>query len=274
MIKRVGLMLVSVLLIVGIYFAWFYTVNHLFFTYLYSLSPWFERNTLFIIILNDIVGFPLMALALWFLLRKSIFKVARYQRIAAVPAVYACIIGAAAGIFTIAFSMLPAFRGPEGSTFIVLLDYINRAEWYVFLAFLLLGNIYKETLFRGLLLNEFRTVFPVWMAIVLQGIMYGILFFQGDPVLSLYGFLGAVIFALLYVWFDSIWAPVIAQIACQGVQYVMWNSNLALKGLPLQITVMVVSILIIGVCMRYARRHRKASPPNISYTQHKGVQAV
>ncbi|MBH5318586.1 CPBP family intramembrane metalloprotease [Paenibacillus sp. GSMTC-2017] len=255
--KRWGMALGRVALIIGIYFAWFFTVTTLFFDYVYPLSPWFEQNTVFVIILNDIVGLPLMYIAFKLIYKQSIFKEARFRKINKKAVSYAFLIGLGAGLFTVAFSQLPIILTDQYK-FRELFDYLNRAEWYVFFTFLILGNIYKETLFRGLLLNEFRKVVPLTVAIIVQGILYGALFFFGDIPLSLYGFLGAVIFALLYVWFDSIWAPITAQIACQGLQYILWHHGPKITNVDYLYIIMAVSALIITIGIYLANRHRRS----------------
>lgn len=253
--KPWGIMLSRVVVIICLYFAWFFTVTTLFFDYIYPLSPWFERNTVTVIILNDIVGLPLMVLAWRFLFKGNLFKAAKFRLMDRRSVGLALWIGLGAGLFTVAFSQLPAIASDKYQ-FRELFDYLNRAEWYVFLTFLILGNIYKETLFRGVLMTEFSRVFPVWLAIGIQGVLYGALFFFGDIPLSLYGFLGAVIFALLYVWFKSIWAPIAAQIACQGSQYLLWHYGPESDNTATLSVVMALAAVMIAAGLFFAVKHR------------------
>ncbi|QJC51347.1 CPBP family intramembrane metalloprotease [Paenibacillus albicereus] len=247
------------LVIIAVYFAWFFTVTRLFFAYVYQDTEWFRTNTLVTILLNDIVGLPLMIAAIWLLFRQNLFAEARFRRMQG-PSVAICLwIGLGAGLFTAAFSQLPFIRSSDYQ-FQTLFDYINRADWYVFLGFLLLGNVYKETLFRGMLLNSFRLLMPVWAAIALQGVLYGALFFLGDVPLSLYGFLGAVLFGLLYVWFDSIWAPIAAQIACQGLQYALWRYAPDLGGEGTLAAIMAAALAMIVSGVLLASRKRRVPP--------------
>ncbi|QGG55487.1 CPBP family intramembrane glutamic endopeptidase [Paenibacillus sp. B01] len=247
--------------IIGIYFAWFFTVTTLFFDYVYRDTAWFQKNTLVTILLNDIVGLPLMIGAIWLLFRQNLFREARFRRIEPTSVLICVWIGLGAGLFTAAFSQLPLIRSSDYQ-FQTLFDYINRADWYVFLGFLLLGNVYKETLFRGLLLNSFRRLMPVWAAIALQGALYGALFFLGDVPLSLYGFLGAVLFGLLYVRLDSIWAPIAAQIACQGLQYALWHYAPDLGGAAALSVIMAASLAMIaaGVLLLFKRQPAEKAP--------------
>ncbi|GKU77858.1 CPBP family intramembrane glutamic endopeptidase [Paenibacillus sp. L3-i20] len=265
--RRWGMALGRIALIIGIYFAWFFTVNKLFFDYIYPLSTWFQQNTLVVIILNDIIGLPLMYIAFRLIYKQSLFKEARFHRMDSKAVSIALLVGIGAGLFTFAFSQLPVIQSDQYK-FRELFDYLNRAEWYVFLVFLLLGNIYKETLFRGMLLNEFRRVLPLAVAIILQGVLYGVLFFFLDIPLTLYGFLGAVIFAILYVWFDSIWAPIAAQVACQGLQYILWHHGPKISNVDVLGVIMAISALIIGCGLYWANHHRRKTLP-----RHQGVQA-
>lgn len=256
-----------VLLVIGLYFAWFLTVTKLFFAYIYPLSPWFEQNTLAVIILNDIIGFPLMYFAIKLIFKQNLFKEARFQKMDGSAISLSLWVGLGAGLFTVAFSQLPAIQSDQFK-FQELFEYLNRAEWYVFLVFLLLGNVYKETLFRGLLLNSFRGVLPVTVAILLQGLLYGVLFFLGDIPLSLYGFLGAIIFALLYVWFDSIWAPIAAQVACQGVQYLLWHLGPKSDDVFILSAVMAVAgaMIVVGLYLGNRRFRKPYSHEEVIHT--------
>jgi hypothetical protein len=95
---------------------------------------------------------------------------------------------------------------------------------------------------------------------MIQGVLYGALFFFGDIPLSLYGFLGAVIFALLYVWFRSIWAPIAAQVACQGSQYLLWHYGPETTDVTVMSAWMAVAAAMIAVGIFLAFKHR----PSIS----------
>lgn len=253
--KKYGVMLFNILLFVGIYYiilelavyVWKYT--------LMPLHPWFREHVLGVIVLNDLLALPVFYLTFRYLLKRHFFKEARFFRMSRGSIVIACTVGLMAGIFTAMFSRLPYIQSDE-LNFNALLSSLNDTAWYVFLAFLLVGNFFKEILFRALLFNELRKVLPLYVAIVLQGLLYGALFFNFDPPLTLYGFLGAVIFVLLYIWFDSIWAPILAQIFCQGIQYILWHSSLTI-GEPLLITFMILSgvVLLYGL---YLARKRKA----------------
>jgi len=260
-LKQWGLMLAKVGVIIGIYFAWFFTALYIFNHFIYQDNAWFQQNTLIFIVFNDIVSFPLMYLALKYIFKVNIFQAARYRKMGGRALVLSLVVGLGAGLFTVAFAQWPGIQS-ELVQFNVLFDYLYRVEWYVFLLFLLLGNIYKETLFRGVLLNAFRGVLPLIISIILQGILYGVLFFTGDIPLSIYGFLGAVIFALIYVWFDSIWAPIAAQVACQGIQYILWHWGPKTDNLPVLITGMVISLIIIVIGMFLSKREVRNTSTN------------
>ncbi|MCZ8518255.1 MULTISPECIES: CPBP family glutamic-type intramembrane protease [Paenibacillus] len=256
--KKIGSVAAHVLLIVGIYFGWIFTAYYFYMEYVYVDNAWFKRNTLMFINVNDIIGLPLFYLLMRYVFKKNLFQEARYRKIAKKPVLISLMVGLAAGLFTAAFSKLP-FIITNYPQFGKLFNYLNRADWYVFLVFLILGNIFKETLFRGLLLNQFRRVTPLAVAVTLQGIAYGCLFFYGKVSYTLYGFLGAVIFALLYVWFDSIWAAVLAQIACQLSQYIIWNLHLPITNGYLLGGSMAAFTLVIGAGLYAAWRHSRSA---------------
>jgi membrane protease YdiL (CAAX protease family) len=214
-VKKYGLMLFNILLFIGIYYViieltvyfWQYT--------LMPLHPWFREHVLGVIVLNDVIALPLLYLTYRYILKRNFFREARFHRMSSGSIFIACTVGLMAGIFTAMFARLPYIQSDQ-FLFQALFSSLNDSAWYVFLAFLLIGNLFKEVLFRALLFNELRKVLPLVIAIILQGLLYGALFFNFDPPLTLYGFLGAVVFVLLYIWFNSIWAPILAQILCCG----------------------------------------------------------
>ena len=67
--------------------------------------------------------------------------------------------------------------------------------------------IVEELLFRGVLLSELRRVMPGWLAATLIGVFFGL--FHGNLVQGVYAAIAGVVMGLVYVWTNSIWAPIL-----------------------------------------------------------------
>ena len=66
---------------------------------------------------------------------------------------------------------------------------------------------FEEILLRGLVLNKLRTEMPVWIAIVLQAILFGVL--QGNVLGAVYAFIIGLLLGIIYMITKSIWVPIL-----------------------------------------------------------------
>jgi membrane protease YdiL (CAAX protease family) len=270
-LKKYAIMFGNLLVFIGLYFVIISSVVYLWANVLMPYHPWFVENTLGYIVLNGAIGFPIFYLVFRYIYKRNFFKEARFQKMDRIPVLISIGVGLMAGIFTAVFAQLPLIQSDD-IRFSGLFAFLNGSTWYVFLGFLLVGNLFKETLFRGILFNVLRKALPVTVAIIIQGLLYGTLFFNLNPPLTLFGFLGAVVFVLLYIWFDSIWAPILAQIFCQGCQYIIWHSSLQLDGIVLQISIMSITGLLVAAGLYLAWRYQSKSNTYFKIID-KGVQA-
>jgi membrane protease YdiL (CAAX protease family) len=124
------------------------------------------------------------------------------------------------------------------------------------------NSIYKELAFRGLIFNEMRyNKFPVWLAVFIQALLYCLLAGTGKiTVLGVYGFLGALVFCILFYLAGSIWASIIAQFfATMSLSFYtrvasgMFNSQNAVYILVFSIAALVVVFLALGKSFRGAQ---------------------
>ncbi len=67
--------------------------------------------------------------------------------------------------------------------------------------------IFEEFFFRGAIYKELRSSTPIWVAIVLQALIFGI--FHMNVVQGLYAFGLGIILGLVYEWSRSLWVPII-----------------------------------------------------------------
>ena len=92
------------------------------------------------------------------------------------------------------------------------LRFITEGEYLVFVILgpVLLGAVFEDILFRGLIFNEIQKIAPVYLAVVLQAIIFGAVFMNLP--MGLYAFFGAIIFGFIYVWTASIWGSILAHV--------------------------------------------------------------
>lgn len=88
-----------------------------------------------------------------------------------------------------------------------------------------LSPVVEELIFRGLLFNRLKRIFPRLAAIILSALLFGI--FHGNLVQGTYAFIMGVIIALLYEKYKSFLAPivfhVVANVGVYVLQYTIWK---------------------------------------------------
>lgn len=75
------------------------------------------------------------------------------------------------------------------------------------LAVVLFAPIFEEILFRGLIFKELYKSSPLWLALILQAIIFGVA--HGNKLQFIYTFILGLALALTYHWSNSIIAPII-----------------------------------------------------------------
>lgn len=224
------------------------------------IGPWLYQNALVVTITSDLIQFTIFYFVFKKFKGKNLLEhVKLTERISKKNIAIITVIGIAAGFFTSSVFKLP-FITERYSDLIGIMKFmfVDGGNIVVFTCFLLVGSVFKEILFRGLIFNELRDKLPVALAVIIQGLMYGLLFFNLNVPLSVYGFLGAVLFVLLYIWVKSLWAPVIAQASCQGIMYILMMTGDSVLNKSTANPVIVISLVIIVAGMIYVMKDNKA----------------
>ncbi len=76
-----------------------------------------------------------------------------------------------------------------------------------FMLIAVVAPIFEEFFFRGAIYRELRSSTPIWVAIVLQALIFGV--FHMNLVQGLYAFGIGIILGLVYEWSRSLWVPII-----------------------------------------------------------------
>jgi len=75
----------------------------------------------------------------------------------------------------------------------------------------ILGPVFEEVLFRGLVYNELKGIMPVIPAILVQAFLFGA--YHMNIIQGIYGFLLGIVLGLVCVWSKSIWASIIVHMS-------------------------------------------------------------
>ncbi len=67
--------------------------------------------------------------------------------------------------------------------------------------------VFEEILFRGIVFNELRKWIRLPLALILQGLVFGL--YHMNVLQGIYGTLMGILAALAYVWVGSLWAPIL-----------------------------------------------------------------
>ncbi len=69
---------------------------------------------------------------------------------------------------------------------------------------------FEEILFRGLVYNKLRATLPLWVTIILQALLFGMV--QGNVLSGLYALIIGILLGITYMITKSIWVPVIIRV--------------------------------------------------------------
>ncbi|WP_026073913.1 CPBP family intramembrane glutamic endopeptidase [Acetivibrio cellulolyticus] len=267
--KKYLIMLGNLLLYIGTYFLIIKSLVFVGRNYVLpqpGIGPWLNKNSLVVTVTSDLIQFTIFYFMFKKLKGKSLFEhVKLTKKISAGNLAIISIIGISAGFFTSAVFKLPYITEKYPDLVAIMkFMFVDGGNVVVFTCFLLVGSVFKEILFRGLIFNEFRNAFPLALAVLLQGLMYGILFFSFSPPLMVYGFIGAVLFTILYVLVDSLWAPIIAQATCQGSMYILMITGDVFVNKNTVIPLIVISMIIIVAGTVYMTKKTRKELNSIS----------
>lgn len=90
----------------------------------------------------------------------------------------------------------------------------NANFMVLFLAVVVMAPLWEEIIMRGIVFNDYRKAIPTWAAIVLQAVFFGIIHF--NLVQSSYATVLGLILGIIYLYYKSIWAPIIVHVTFNG----------------------------------------------------------
>ncbi|MBN2535925.1 MAG: CPBP family intramembrane metalloprotease [Spirochaetales bacterium] len=154
---------------------------------------------------------PVLIYILIFRIRKKDFiQFCRFKAMKIKNILGVCIIGLATCIFTshlINLSFI-ARHIPQFN------EYVNDAvRGNLFFTLVMMGTILpfcEEILFHGLIFNEMRNHLPLVFVLFGHSLVYMV--FQPSPQVAVFAYINYIIYALIFIFTDSLWGPVLTQI--------------------------------------------------------------
>lgn len=173
-------------------------------------------NMIYIAILGGILG--MLFFWLFFLIRNavknqkdSMLRYCRFKKASAPTLFFSLLAGVGFYLLFAAimfFTQLPQYF-PEHQQ---LLEPMFRQHVLISILGLgLVASLVEEIGFRGLIFNRMRQDLPLVVALILQAAIFGAM--HMNVLQSSYAFILGILVGLIYVWTDSLWAPIIMHFA-------------------------------------------------------------
>lgn len=127
-----------------------------------------------------------------------------------------------------------------------------------FIGTAIVAPIIEEILFRGLVFNELKKAMSVTVAVVLQGVLFGIYHMQ--VVQGAYAAIFGILMGLAYVWTKSIWSSIIIHIMINGTSFILSNISEEVEFIKVlegyNPMIFAISLILVVVCYFYLHKNR------------------
>ena len=196
----------------AIYFIILFPYDYLYFTLLPTGKIFRASNT---IVANIFLEIVLVVLYVFLVskIKKTSLLSFKKAGISAKSCVAALFVGAFSGLYTVCFFKLPYTLDHFPTYNKILESFFGQGVFIAFALFCITSSVFKEVLFRGIVMNEMKSIMPVAAAIILQAAIYGAANFYSQGIEAVvFAALGAVVFGLIYFWSKNIFISMIAQL--------------------------------------------------------------
>lgn len=188
----------------------------------------------------------------WLLLKarkRSLFSFCRFKRTSQKNTfIFAPMIGVALGTVIYSTASLPSIR-EQWPQIYSLVEFVGGGStiWLTLLGTVLVGSLFEEVLFRGLIFNELRIVSPAYIALAVQAILFGLILM--DPILGSFAALGALVYGVISWASQSLWASLITHIFSSGTVMFWLQAGSQINDVSptLLFTVSLVGLLVLLV---------------------------
>jgi len=193
--------------------------------------------------------------------KRSLPIFCRVKAISTKALLIAPLIGIALGTVIYSVANLPVIR-EDWPQIYNLVEFVGGGSSIALtlLGTVLVGSLFEEVLFRGLILNEVRAVSPVYVAVLVQAVLFGVILM--DPILGGFAALGALVYGLVYWASDSLWASLITHVFSSGtvmVWFQMGDLSTAVSSSAVFWTSLSVLLVLLAVHLQFVARGRGAA---------------
>lgn len=123
----------------------------------------------------------------------------------------------------------------------------------------IVAPVFEEILYRGLIFNALMKGMPVWAAVVLQAVMFGVSHVQ--IVWMSYAFALGIVLALIRLRYKSLIAPMGVHFALNGLSGLMVATRFDMgSSAPLYYSIVAAAFLLAGLSAWFIHRYTKADP--------------
>jgi len=105
----------------------------------------------------------------------------------------------------------------------------------LFITVTIVAPLFEEVVIRGIIFNDFKKAVPIWVAIIIQALVFGLM--HMNLIQGSYAFVLGIVLGIIYLKYKSIWAPIILHFTFNvlgiGMDLIMPNMTLADIAFPL-----------------------------------------
>lgn len=135
------------------------------------------------------------------------------------------------GLMDLAIIYLPIKRQLE--EFESLMEPLMKSGFIpIVLAVSISAPLFEEILFRGIIFNDFKKAMPVWLAILTQGLLFGL--FHGNWIQGVYATIVGIVLGIVYYKYKSIWAVILLHFSYNTISLLLdqWlHTNLSITDI-------------------------------------------
>ncbi|WP_028546643.1 CPBP family intramembrane glutamic endopeptidase [Paenibacillus taiwanensis] len=247
-----------VLLFVVLYVAVMFAVNAVLYQgSIYApLHAFVQRNATIVMAAADLVALLIFA-ALLPLFGTTLIRIGSFHRWNKSQTFPVIGLGLSLGIFILSFTRIPLIAEIAPSI-ANLVTFIAQGEvlWLVLLNSAIIGTLFEEWLFRGIIYNSLLEKFNSVVAVVGQALLFGVVFM--DIVVGSFAALGAILYALVRHFTGSLW-PVLITHATSTTTIILLSLLIDGKDSGVAMKMLIVSVLILLGCIAAIWRNGRRS---------------
>jgi hypothetical protein len=210
------------------------------------------KYSLHITILSNII--TLLIIALFFLARKDKFiKYVKFKRFRLIDGTLVVGFGMFLNLLMLTIlsfvSELEVFSKPMNRYDKLMEETFNGPFIIILIAVIIAAPLFEEIVVRGIVFNDFKKALPVWMAIIIQALIFGLM--HMNLIQGSYATLLGIILGLIYYYYKSIWIPILMHFSFNLTSIMfeeIFGSDVSLSLVG--IIGLIGSIIIVGIMIK------------------------